>query len=114
MDKKQQIINEYLLGDLSYRQLAKSHNIGCTTIHRWVTGFQGRSYKIAREYKILTLPAMKQPKIKEVLSDEIVVLKKELAQERLRNKLLTAMIDIAEEQLKIPIRKKSGTKQSKK
>jgi transposase-like protein len=114
MDKKQQVINEYLLGDLSYRQLAESHNIGSSTIHRWVTGFQGRSYKIARDYKILTLPAMKQPKIKEVLPDEVAALKKELAQERLRSKLLTAMIDIAEDQFKIPIRKKSGTKPLKK
>ena len=46
--------------------------------------------------------------------EEMEALKKELAQERLRNKLLTAMIDIAEEQLKIPIRKKSGTKRLKK
>ncbi|MEI9943060.1 MAG: hypothetical protein WDN26_02465 [Chitinophagaceae bacterium] len=57
---------------------------------------------------------MKKPKVKEVLSDEVAALKKELEKERLRNKLLTAMIDIAEEQLKIPIRKKSGTRQSKK
>jgi transposase-like protein len=114
MDKKQQVINEYLLGDLSYRQLAEVHNIGSSTIHRWVACFQGRSYKIAKDYKILTLPVMKQPKIKEVFPDEVAALKKELAQERLRSKLLTAMIDIAEEQFKIPIRKKSGTKPLKK
>ena len=41
-------------------------------------------------------------------------LKKQLAQERLRNKLLNAIIDIAEKELKIPIRKKSGTKPSSK
>ena len=114
MDKKQQIINEYLLGNLSYRELAKVYNVGCTTIHRWVTDFQSRSYKVAIGYKKVTLPAMKQSKVKVVVSDEVAALKKELEQERLRNKLLTAMIDIAEEQLKIPIRKKSGTRQSKK
>jgi hypothetical protein len=37
-----------------------------------------------------------------------------LEQEQLRNKLLNAMLDIAEDELQVPIRKKFGTKQSKK
>ena len=41
-------------------------------------------------------------------------LQQQLEQERLRNKLLTAIIDVAEEELKIPIRKKYGTKPLKK
>ena len=45
---------------------------------------------------------------------ETLELQKQLEQERLHNKLLTAMIDIAEEELKIPIRKKYGTKPLKK
>jgi len=44
----------------------------------------------------------------------VLELQKQLEQERLHNKLLTAMIDIAEEELKIPIRKKYGTRQLKK
>ena len=50
----------------------------------------------------------------EILPPEIIELQKQLAQERLQNKLLTAMIDIAEQELKIPIRKKYGTKPLKK
>lgn len=38
-------------------------------------------------------------------------LQEELRKTQLHNKLLNAMIDIAEEQLNIDIRKKSGTKQ---
>jgi len=38
-------------------------------------------------------------------------LQEELRKAKLHNKLLNAIIDIAEEQLKIDIRKKSGTKQ---
>ena len=45
---------------------------------------------------------------------EILELQKQLEQEQLHNKLLTAMIDIAEDELKIPIRKKYGTKPLKK
>jgi len=114
MDKKQEIINAYLLGDRSFRQLAQQYKIGTTTIHRWVMNFQGRSYAMARESKTLTLPVMKRLKVKEDLSQEVAALQKELSQERLRTKLLTAMIDIAEEKLKIHIRKKYDTKPLKK
>lgn len=38
-------------------------------------------------------------------------LQKELEQERLKNTALTVMIDIAEQEFKVPIRKKSGAKQ---
>ena len=48
------------------------------------------------------------------LPTDITELQRELAKERLKNQLLNAMIDIAEKELKIPIRKKSGTKQSSK
>jgi transposase-like protein len=115
MDKKQQIINDYLVGGRSFRQLAREHGIGSTTIHRWVMDFQGRSVKIPRDYKIITLPVMKRAK-KEPrdVPDDIAALRRELEQERLRNKLLTTMIEIAEEKFKIPIRKKYGTKPSKK
>ena len=58
---------------------------------------------------ILSAMELKQS---EELPREIVALQKQLAQEKLHNKVLTAMIEIAETELKIPIRKKYGTKQS--
>ena len=54
----------------------------------------------------------KEPR--DVLPANIIELQKQLEQERLHNKLLIAMIDIAEKDLKIPIRKKYGTRQLKK
>ena len=47
-------------------------------------------------------------------SEEIKALKKALEEANLNNKALNTMIDIAEQQLKIDIRKKSGAKQSSK
>jgi hypothetical protein len=41
---------------------------------------------------------------------EVRRLRKELEEARLYNKLLNAMIDIAEEQFEIPIRKKRGAR----
>lgn len=113
MDKKQEIINEYLLGRCSYRQLSKKHGIGSTTLHGWVQSFLGIK-PIKRVAKnVIILPVMK-PTDKEILPKEIEALQQQLAQEKLRNKLLSAMIEIAETELKIPIRKKYGTRQLKK
>jgi transposase-like protein len=114
MDKKQEIINEYLLGKVGYRILSKKYGVSRSAINRWVMDFQGRSRSKSREIKSVNLPLMKQQDTQEKLPGEVAVLQKELAQERLRNKLLTAIIDVAEEELKIPIRKKYGTKPLKK
>lgn len=44
------------------------------------------------------------------LSADVRRLRKELEEARLYNRLLNAMIDIAEEQFEIPIRKKPGAR----
>ena len=48
------------------------------------------------------------------LEAEIRLLKKALSYEKLKSEALSQMIDIAEDEFKISIRKKSGAKQSKK
>lgn len=113
MNTKEEIINEYLVGGITYRTLEKKHGISRSTINQWVLEHQGfiRMRKSPKES--ITLPEMNQEP-REVLPGEIVELQKQLKQERLQNKLLTAMIDIAEQELKIPIRKKYGTRQLKK
>ena len=120
MDKKvnkQAIINEYLLGCFTYRELEKKHGVSRQTINEWVLDYQGipRSKTIRREKA--KLQVMKGKTAVEKLPSlpaEVLELQKQLEQERLHNKLLTAMIDIAEEELKIPIRKKYGTRPLKK
>jgi hypothetical protein len=52
-----------------------------------------------------------RPKRTEPSESDVKKLQRELEKERLHNKLLNAMIDIAEEQLGIPIRKKYGARQ---
>ena len=76
--------------------------------------FQGRPRSKSRELKSVHLLLMKQQDTRQNLPTEVAELQKELAKERLRNKLLTAIIDVAEQELKIPIRKKYGTKPLKK
>ena len=113
MDKKEQIINEYLIGGVSFRTLGRKYGVSRSTINRWVLEHQGFICLRKSSKESVTLLEMnKEPK--EILSTEIIELQKQLEQERLHNKLLVAMIEIAEQELKIPIRKKYGTKPLKK
>lgn len=57
---------------------------------------------------------MKQKDPQVPASDEVRALQKALAEAELKNKALNTLIDIAEETLKIDIRKKSGARQSSK
>ena len=108
MDKKtierEAIIAEYLTGNFSYRKIGIKHGIDFRLVHSWVMKYQGKKRKHT--------PKPKEEKAEEVpLSNEVKQLQQELRKAQLHNKLLNAIIDIAEEQLKIDIRKKSGTKQ---
>lgn len=113
MITKEQIINEYLLGGVTFRSLAKKYGMSRTTINCWVQEYQGIPQVKKGLKKSPNLVSMKDT-IPELLPGEITELQKQLTQERLHNKLLAAMIDIAEQELKIPIRKKYGTRQLKK
>jgi transposase-like protein len=104
VQEKEAIIAEYLVGNISYRKLAKKHEIDFRLIHSWVLKFQG---KPLRKIK----PTVPIEKIEEELPTDVNQLQQELRKAKLQNKLLNTMIDIAEEQLNIDIRKKSGTKQ---
>ena len=107
MDKKlvekEAIIAEYLTGNLSYRKIGMKYGIDFRLVHSWVMNYQGKKRK-----------QVSKPKVQKAedapLSNEVKQLQQELRKAQLHNKLLNAMIDIAEEQLKIDIRKKSGTK----
>ena len=107
---KQEVINEYLLGQTSERKLAKKHKIGNTTVHRWIQGYRGIQPKKMLPRDFLILPEMMQ-EMRNDLPIEVVELRRQLEQEKLRTLLLTTMIEIAETELNMPIRKKSGTKQ---
>lgn len=113
MATKEQIINEYLLGGSGYRALAKKHGVGRSTINRWVLDYEGIFNPNKAIEESSNLGCMQKVPT-ENLPKEFVELQKQLEQERLHNKLLTAMIDIAEQELKIPIRKKYGTRRLKK
>ena len=103
--EKEAIVCEYLLGNHSYRQLAKKYNVDFRIIHSWVMKFKGKEKPVPPKANLPT----PETGIKKTI--EVLQLEEALRKEKLRNELLNTMIDIAEKELKISIRKKSGTKQ---
>lgn len=102
--EKEAIISEYLLGGITYRSLGEKHGIDFRIVHSWVTKFKGKKMRNSKR-------TTKLIEIKEELPSDVKRLQEELRKSKLHNELLNAIIDIAEEQFKINIRKKSGTKQ---
>ena len=94
-------MEEYLKGGISLRELGEKHGIGHATIHRWVKGYERGGGAGVRRMRVEVMSAM--PK-------DVKRLQRELYEARLHTKLLETMIDIAENEMGIPIRKKSGAK----
>ena len=107
---KERIIAEYLISKLSYRQAAAKFGITFRTLYRWVKQHQGHMKspnKAVSVKPILALPLEQEP-----LPCDVKLLQAELRKARLHNQALEQVITIAEEELGLPIRKKSGAKQS--
>ena len=114
---RRMVIEEYLSGEVSKMALLKKHGIKMKSgIQRWmklygyrdkaplVLTFTGTSsYALVR--KMNTSKASKQQ-----LEEKVKELERQLEDERLRSEAYQRMIEKAEKELKVPIRKKSATK----
>lgn len=108
-DLKERIVAKYLTSvGKSYREVADECGVDYRSLHRWVKEYQGRMKKplkfkrarLLREWPTDRLPA------------DVETLQSELRKARLHNQALQEVIQIAEDELGIPIIKKSGPKQS--
>ena len=120
MDIKNEAVREYLEDGRSYRELSKKYGVNRTTLNKWVLVHQGihnlpRSHKqVSYDLQQKTLGKKSKQSVKENQSElekKIEVLEKQLEWEKLRSKSLDTLISVAERELNIDIRKKSGTKQ---
>jgi transposase-like protein len=116
---KHSVIKEYLSGEIGYRALLKKHDIKSSgSIARWMR--QLGYTKIPEKARYLpstspsSLPVKKVNKNQssDALSQEqrIKELERLLEDEQLRSEAYRRMIEIAEKELNIPIRKKLDTK----
>ena len=116
---KHSVIKEYLAGGISMNALLRKHNI---RVHggvlRWMRQLGYAEVPVKAGYlpsaKPLSLPSKKTNKERpsDTLSQEqrIRGLERLLEDEQLRSEAYRRMIEIAEKELDIPIRKKSDTK----
>ena len=120
MDIKDKVIQEYLTNGCGYRKLQEKYGIGRTTICKWVQVYQGIHGlpKTNLQQKHYISPMKKQQKEADAnhaaLLEKIASLERQLQHEELRSLVLDKLIDVAEKQLNISIRKKPGTQQSTK
>lgn len=124
MDIKQQAITEYLTQGTGYRKLAAKYGVSRTTINKWVMIHQGihnipptekqQKYYLSGMNSKLENTSTGEFNNQQELQKKIALLEKQLAWEKLRADALDTMINIAEKQLDISIRKKPGSQQSEK
>ena len=122
MDIKEQVIAEYLTKGTGYRQLAVKYGVSRSTINKWVLVHQGihniapttnqQKYYLSGMNSKPEQQSADEFKELQALQQKIALLEKQLAWEKLRADALDTMINVAEKQLDISIRKKSGNQQS--
>ncbi|MGQ8335844.1 transposase [Sunxiuqinia sp. A32] len=104
---KRRVVSEVLRGQISKAEAHRRYDIaGHCTILNWIRKFEAQTLQI-------TPMKPDSHTSKEDLLKRIEELERQVEDEKLRSEALSLMIDIAEKQLDIQIRKKPGTKQSK-
>jgi transposase len=110
---KYKVVQEYLQTSIRKKDLMHKYGIrGENCILNWMRKF-GLSYPTKDQLNLnnqVTKESGKTPREQE-LEQRLKTLEKDLAYEKLRTRALNTLIDIAEEELKVSIRKKSGAKQ---
>ena len=109
---RMQIIEEHLQGSSKYSLVKKYKLYGSQQISVWMRIFGIENKK----GEVMSYPHKEfQSEVESIkaLQLELKLTKKALAEEKLRALAFDTMIDIAEKQFNIAIRKKAGTRQSK-
>ena len=106
---RQQVILEYLSGEISLRTLAAKYNYNHNLIYRWIMAHQRLKKKgklLNPEAVITALPELKP------MSTDVGWLQEQLRLSRIEILLLQATIDISDEKFGTNLRKKAGARRS--
>lgn len=123
MDVKKEAVREYLEDGIPYRALSKKYGVSRSTINQWVLVHQAihiipRLHKqVSYDLQQKKLGKKSKQAVQQLQSDlekKVEVLEKQLEWGKLKSHALDTMINVAERELNIDIRKKPGTKQSAK
>ncbi|MGE3465714.1 MAG: helix-turn-helix domain-containing protein [Pyrinomonadaceae bacterium] len=105
---RREVVGKYKGGGVTLRELESEYGVSASTIHRWVK--QAEAVGGIEELERLEVRGELTAKQRASLPADVRQLQKELKEARLYNELLNAMIDIAEDQMGVDIRKKRGAK----
>ncbi|WP_166336584.1 transposase [Sphingobacterium chungjuense] len=113
-DFKREVVQHYLSSDDSMQKTADKFKLAVlASVAQWLRKFGGE-FRTAVMNKSPEKPKTEMPDTYEDMAKRIKELEEALERERLMNLATNKMIEIAERDLKISIRKKSGAKQTKK
>ena len=107
-DFKKSIVNEFESGKFSVPQLERLHNISNSIIYNWIYKYSSSNEKGQR---IVEMKDSSTQKLK-ALEQKIKDLERTVGQKQIMIDYLEKMIDIANEELKVDIKKNSNTPQS--
>ena len=110
---KLQVVQEYLQTSVSQRALMKKYNFrGGNNITKWIRKFDLQSPS-EQEIELQRTMAKQEEKTsyEQELESKVKKLEEQLEYEKFRTLALNTLIDVAERDLKISIRKKAGAKQ---
>ncbi len=112
-DFKLKVSLEYLNTSQSQREVLIKYGIaGSNCITDWIRKFELRKPTIKDlEARLQMTKSTKKTKLEQYQESKIKKLEELLKREQLKTEALDTMIDIAEDSLKVVIRKKSGSKQ---
>jgi transposase-like protein len=103
MHKKREVIEAVLSGAMTKKEACLAYNVNKGTLNKWLVATR------KEDAEFLTTNKAAMPSVLQSLSNKD--LEKQLAEARLKIMALETLIDVAEEQFNIPIRKKPGAKQ---
>lgn len=113
-DFKRQVVHHYLTSDDSMQTTAAKFGVKVhASVLQWVNKFGGE-FRSLDMSKPVDKEKLVLPDTPEAMLLRIKLLEETLEHKQLENLALSKMIDIAERELKISIRKNFGAKQSKK
>jgi transposase-like protein len=113
---REQVLNAYFNSDETMAEIASRFHLNKGTMNSWVSRYRKpddseKSIKLASEKADTMKKEEMSPEAKDARIQE---LEAALFKEKMRSESLEKMIEIAERELKIDIRKKSGAKRSMK
>jgi len=118
---KKQVVKTVLEGTYTKGEAAKAYSISWMSVQRWLNKFghqvlieEGISeIKLKKNQSDISMKRSPESQDIQAMKKRIKELEKQLEEAELKAMVYDTMIDVAERELKIPIRKKYVTKQSK-